>query len=105
GLGRSLWWILPGALINAVGYTMLRLASSAYIGDRSTPASQTRLVGIYATFGDIGSAVGPLFGYWLITFSSLDGVFLVSALLYALCLPFLMRLAKINQPKTEPLPS
>jgi len=105
GLGRSLWWILPGALINAVGYTMLRLASSVYIGDRSTPANQTRLVGIYATFGDIGSAAGPLFGYWLITFSSLDGVFLVSALLYTLCLPFLMRLAKINQPKTEPIPS
>ena len=105
GLGRSLWWIVPGALINAVGYTMLRLASSVYIGDRSTPANQTRLVGIYATFGDIGSAAGPLFGYWLITFSSLDGVFLVSALLYTLCLPFLMRLAKINQPKTEPIPS
>lgn len=87
--GHSLGWLLGGMLLNALSGSTLMVALAAYLGDHSTPATQSRLIGLYATFGDTGSALGPMFGYWLLTFGSISRVFVVCAVLFGACIVLL----------------
>ncbi|NSW53800.1 MAG: MFS transporter [Anaerolineae bacterium] len=88
GYGRSVVGILAGMLVNALAGSILIVTLAAYLGDHTTPATQSRLIGLYATFGDTGSALGPMFGYWLLRFGNISIVFLVCAGLFILSLLF-----------------
>jgi MFS family permease len=88
GYGRSDVGILAGMLVNALAGSILIVTLAAYLGDHTTPATQSRLIGLYATFGDTGSALGPMFGYWLLRFGNISIVFLVCAGLFILSLLF-----------------
>jgi len=82
GYGRHLAVIVAGMIINAFSGSALMTALAAAVGDRSTQSSQGNLIGLYATAGDIGSALGPMMGYWLLNFRPVNDVFLLCAVLF-----------------------
>ncbi|MBN2048644.1 MAG: MFS transporter [Anaerolineaceae bacterium] len=53
--------VIAGVLITAIGAGILSPGVSAYLGDRAENEQQGLLVGVYATAGDVGSWIGPMF--------------------------------------------
>lgn len=82
GYGRHLAVIVAGMVLNAFSGSAMMTALAAAVADRSTANSQGNMIGLYATAGDIGSALGPMMGYWLLNFRPVNDVFLLCAILF-----------------------
>ena len=65
---QSTWLMLLAALTAFVGSTALTVTLHSTAGDLAPPNRRNAVVGIYATFLDLGSALGPVLG---LSFASL----------------------------------
>ncbi|MEE4194293.1 MAG: MFS transporter, partial [Anaerolineae bacterium] len=84
---RSLPWIVFAMVLNAIDGAGSHVALAALVADRAPKDSAGKVLGIYATAGDLGSALGPMYGYFMLNFVSVANVFLISgAILLVLCL-------------------
>ena len=110
GLGVTLWasgslafFALLAVLIVSTG---VNVVLDAYANQAALVTPQPQLfVGAYATTSDLGSAVGPLFAFSLVTAMGFAPVYGVAALLVVLTVFYLVmldvRLARLQQPVTS----
>ena len=56
----------------------------AIIGDRTGIGEQSRVIGVVYTIGDLGSAIGPMFGLMLVPLIGLGNVYQICAVLFGL---------------------
>ena len=110
GLGLTLWasgslafFALLAVLIVSTG---VNVVLDAYANQAALVTPQPQLfVGAYATTSDLGSAVGPLFAFSLVTAMGFAPVYGVAALLVVLTVFYLVmldvRLARPQQPVTS----
>ena len=79
--------ILPGAITTSI----LMTQTTALVGDLVPHARQPRVLGLFSTLGDLGSATGPLLAFALIAAGwPLAQVLLLAAILMALMLPWIV---------------
>ena len=65
--------------------------TTALVGDLVPHARQPRVLGLFSTLGDLGSATGPLLAFALIAAGwPLAQVLLLAAILMALMLPWIV---------------
>jgi MFS transporter, DHA1 family, multidrug resistance protein len=87
GFGLLLWaapWaVMVGLLLTAVTSGSNQGLATALIGDLVGPAEHGRFLGILFTIGDLGSAIGPLLGFWLLTWVSVGWLYGGTGLLFA----------------------
>ncbi len=84
---RSLPWIVVAMVLNAIDGAGSHVALAALVADRAPKDSAGKVLGIYATAGDLGSALGPMYGYFMLNFVHVSSVFVISgAILMVLCL-------------------
>jgi MFS family permease len=86
GYGQQLWTVLTGILLNAIGGAGLLASLSALLGDLSPQNQEGKVTGMYATAGDVGSALGPMFAYFLLAIFHISIVFTMCAVLFLLCM-------------------
>ena len=83
--------VIFGILLGAISTSILQTQVTALAGDYALENRQGRILGVFNTVGDIGSAGGPLLAFALINPAglnrSLADVFLLSAALLVLMLP------------------
>lgn len=82
GYSSSLQWITLGILLNAISGSALLVLLGTALGDISPEGEEGQIVGIYATFGDMGSALGPLFAYLILPIVSLPTVYMLCGVLF-----------------------
>ena len=68
--------------------TAAKVTLDASAGDLAPIGHQPEIMARYSTWGDVGSAVGPLLGYGLLTYFSIFAVYSFSALLLILAFLF-----------------
>ena len=68
--------------------TAAKVTLDASAGDLAPIGHQPEIMARYSTWGDVGSAVGPLLGYGLLTYFSIFVVYSFSALLLILAFLF-----------------
>ena len=78
---QSIWLMLPAVLAAFVGSTALTVTLTATAGDLAPPDRRSAVVSSYATFADLGSALGPLIGLSFASLATLRGLYGAAALL------------------------
>ncbi len=78
---QSIWLMLPAVLAAFVGSTALTVTLTATAGDLAPPERRSAVVSSYATFADLGSALGPLIGLSFASLATLRGLYGAAALL------------------------
>ena len=63
--------LIPATIISALAYCSAQALSTALVGDLSDQQEYGRNLGIYNTSGDLGSAIGPLVAYALLSVTGL----------------------------------
>jgi len=63
--------LIPATIISALAYGSAQALSTALVGDLSDQQEYGRNLGIYNTSGDLGSAIGPLVAYALLSVTGL----------------------------------
>jgi MFS family permease len=76
--------ILIGILVAAVAGGSVQALVTALTGDLVDKAQRGRAIGLLHTAGDLGSAIGPPVAYALLNWTSLPGIYLICAGLFAL---------------------
>lgn len=74
---------LAGALVGAVASGSIQSIATSLVGDLSPIAERGRILGIFNTAGDLGSAIGPLAAFALLPITGLGVVFITCAALMA----------------------
>ncbi|MBN2499323.1 MAG: MFS transporter [Anaerolineales bacterium] len=92
GYSSSLQWITLGILLNAISGSALLVLLGALLGDISSEGAEGQMVGIYATFGDMGSALGPLFAYLILPIVNLPTVYMLCGVLFLIGLALTQRI-------------
>jgi len=92
--------ILLGLLLGAVAGGSVQALVTALTGDLVKPAQRGRAIGALHTIGDLGSALGPLSAYVLLSWIGLSGVYLLCAGLWAV--GFMLTLALQNRTGDKP---
>ncbi len=81
---------LPGIIfamvLNAFGGAGTLVALGAIFANRVPKQSTGTVLGIYATAGDLGSALGPMVAYSLLSYIVVENVFVISGVLLLVCL-------------------
>lgn len=90
GFGQSLPIIIAGIILNAIGGGGMIVALSALLGDIAPKNAEGEMLGIYATAGDIGSALGPMFAYFLMNYVPISNVFFVCGFLFTISFLFVL---------------
>lgn len=84
---RSLAWIVVAMVFNAIDGAGSHVALAALVADRAPKDNAGKVLGLYATAGDLGSALGPMYGYFMLNYVSVANVFVISGvILLVLCL-------------------
>ena len=100
-LTESIWLMLPAVLAAFVASTALTVSLTATAGDLAPPERRSAVVSSYATFADLGSALGPLIGLSFASLATLRGLYGAAALLL-LVAALLFRVAfRSGQPREE----
>jgi MFS family permease len=81
-LGGSLPLVVLGVLVGAVAGGTLATALPAYLGDSAPTAQRGAALGVYATFGDAGSMLGPFLTLALAPLVGLAPVYFFAALIF-----------------------
>jgi fucose permease len=84
--------ILVGVLVSFVAATALNVGLSATAGDLAPPERRSAVMSSYATFLDLGSALGPLVGLSFASLATLRGMYGAAAVALLLA-AFLFRIA------------
>lgn len=71
----SIWLILAAVLSAFVASTALTVTLSATAGDLAPPERRNAVLSAYATFLDLGSALGPLIGLSFASLAALQGLY------------------------------
>ena len=101
---RSLPWIIFAMVLNAIDGAGSHVALGAMVANRAPKASMGKVLGLYATAGDLGSAFGPMYGYYMLNFVAVGNVFVISGgLLLGLCLLGLFGLREPVKPREQKL--
>jgi MFS family permease len=77
------WAVLIGLPLTAVTSGSNQGLATALIGDLVGEGEHGRFLGILFTIGDLGSAIGPLLGFWLLTWVSVGWLYGGTGLLFA----------------------
>lgn len=98
-LGRSPWVLGLGVLFAATAYGVVPPLLVAWMGDLTRTGERGPLVGGYQTMGDLGSGIGPLFAYSLLSLVGVRWAYGISAGLLSLTVPLILtaRRNKHNQ--------
>ena len=73
-----------GALMATVSAGSIQSLVPAIIGDQAGVGEQSRVIGVVYTIGDLGSAIGPMFGLMLVPLIGLGSVYQICAVLFGL---------------------
>jgi MFS family permease len=84
GAGLSVWLVLAGLLIAYVASAALLVQLGAAAGDLATHGRRAAVLAAYATFQDLGAALGPLIALSFASLTALRLLFLAAALIIAL---------------------
>ncbi len=82
GYGRSVGLMVLGVVLNALGGAGVLVSLAALLGDLAPPDAEGAVTGLYATAGDVGSALGPVLAYALLAYVPVSAVFLLCAGLF-----------------------
>lgn len=82
------WIILIGICFGAIAGGSVQALMTARLGDLVKPTQRGKAIGNLHTAGDLGSALGPITAYALLGWLSLNGIFILCALLFALSAGF-----------------
>lgn len=86
---QSIWLMLCAVLAAFIGSTALTVTLHSTAGDLAPPDRRNAVVSTYATFLDLGSALGPLIGLSFASLAALQGLYSgAAALLLAAALLF-----------------
>ncbi|MEA3407437.1 MAG: MFS transporter, partial [Chloroflexota bacterium] len=86
-LRGNLWLIGVGVFMAAIAYGVVPPMLVSWMGDMTPRGERSGVVSGYQTMGDLGSGLGPLFAYPLMTLFGRRPVYAVSAILLALTIP------------------
>ncbi|MDE2744687.1 MAG: MFS transporter [Chloroflexota bacterium] len=78
---NSIWLILAAVLFAFVASTALTVTLHATAGDLAPPDRRNAVLSAYATFLDLGSALGPLIGLSFASLAALQGLYSGAAVL------------------------
>jgi MFS family permease len=81
--GRAIWTVALGVILIALSSGTLLTTLAALTGDLAASDRQGRAIGRLATAGDLGSAMGPLLAYTLVSLISLRWMYLLCGLTFA----------------------
>ena len=81
-LGQGLPALLIGVVVGAVAGGTLSTTLPAYLGDTAPEDQRGAALGVYATFGDAGSMLGPFLTLALVPLVGLAPVYLFAALIF-----------------------
>jgi MFS family permease len=81
-LGQGLPVLLAGVLAGAVAGGTLSTALPAFLGDTAPEDQRGAALGVYATFGDAGSMLGPFLALALVPLVGLTPVYLFAAVVF-----------------------
>jgi MFS family permease len=90
-LGHDIWTVALGVILIALSSGTLGTNLAALTGDLAISGRQGRAIGRLATAGDLGSAMGPLLAYTLLSLISLRWIYLLCGLTFVsslLALPY-----------------
>jgi MFS family permease len=73
-----------GALIATISAGSIQSLVPAIIGDQAGVGEPSRVIGVVYTIGDLGSAIGPVFGLMLVPLIGLGSVYQICAVLFGL---------------------
>jgi len=73
-----------GALIATISAGSIQSLVPAIIGDQAGVGEPSRVIGVVYTIGDLGSAIGPMFGLMLVPLIGLGSVYQICAVLFGL---------------------
>jgi len=73
-----------GALMATVSAGSIQSLVPAIIGDQAGVGEPSRVIGVVYTIGDLGSAIGPMFGLMLVPLIGLGSVYQICAVLFGL---------------------
>jgi MFS family permease len=90
-LRGDLWLIGAGVVMAAIAYGVVPPMLVSWMGDMTARGERSGVVSGYQTMGDLGSGLGPLFAYPLMTLLGRRPVYAISAVLLALTIPFILR--------------
>jgi len=89
-LGRSAWFIGVGVLLAAVAYGVVPSLLIAWLGDLTKVGTRGRFIGLHQTAGDLGSGLGPLFAYFLLSLWGIRTVYALGAGLLVFTIPLIL---------------
>ena len=81
--GRAIWTVALGVILLALSSGTLLTTLAALTGDLAASDRQGLAIGRLATAGDLGSAMGPLLAYTLLSLISLRWIYLLCGLTFA----------------------
>ncbi len=81
-LGQGLPMLLIGVVAGAVAGGTLSTALPAYLGDTAPEGQRGAALGVYATFGDAGSMLGPFLALAMVPLVGLVPVYLFAAVIF-----------------------
>jgi MFS family permease len=81
-LGRGIWTVALGVILIALSSGTLLTTLAALTGDLAASDRQGFAIGRLATAGDLGSAMGPLLAYSLLSLISLRWIYLLCGLTF-----------------------
>lgn len=87
GLADNLPILLMGIIVSACSAGATISVLVAWLGDLITDDQRGMVMGLYSTFGDVGSTLGPIFAYSLFPLIGLRNVYITCSFLFSLCLP------------------
>lgn len=97
----SLPWIIVAMVLNAIDGAGSHVALGSMVADRAPEKEAEKVMGLYATAGDLGSAFGPMYGYFMLNYVQVSSVFVISgAILLVLCV--LPMLTGLRVPTPDP---
>jgi MFS family permease len=80
--GRAIWTVALGVILIALSSGTLLTTLAALTGDLTASDRQGRAIGRLATAGDLGSAMGPLLAFALLSLISLRWIYLLCGLTF-----------------------
>ncbi|QXQ07269.1 DHA2 family efflux MFS transporter permease subunit [Sphingosinicellaceae bacterium] len=103
GLAPSMPWLILGRAAQGAGAALLTPASLALLGAAYPPESRGKAIGLWAGFGALTMAAGPVFGGWLVDTVSWRAIFLINVPLAIGALLLARAANESRDPATHPL--
>ncbi len=85
---KTIGWIGIALMINALSVGTALSSLAGLLGDVTPQENEGQALGLYASAGDMGGAIGSFFCYALLPFIGLSQVYLLSSLCFFIALLF-----------------